>query len=60
VAVLLALFALVLGRGAAWLDDSALRGLTASQRASEIDTMRGYPSQVGPASSRPGRCCKRR
>jgi hypothetical protein len=40
-------YALVLGRGAAWLDGSALRGLTSIQRASEIDTMRGYLIQVG-------------
>jgi hypothetical protein len=45
--VLFAVFALVLGRGAAWLDGSTLRGLTASQRASEIDTMRGYLIQIG-------------
>ena len=45
--VLFAVYALVLGRGAIWLDGSALRGLTASQRASEIDTMRGYLIQVG-------------
>jgi hypothetical protein len=44
---LFAAFALVLGRGAAWLDGSTLRGLTASQRASEIDTMRGYLIQIG-------------
>ncbi len=45
--VLFAGFVLVLGRGAGWLDGSALRGLTAGQRASEIDTMRGYLIQVG-------------
>lgn len=45
--VLFVLYALVLGRGAAWLDGSSLRGLTASQRASEVDTMRGYLIQVG-------------
>ena len=45
--VLFAGFALVLGRGAAWLDGSSLRGLTAIQRATEIDTMRGYLIQIG-------------
>jgi hypothetical protein len=45
--VLFAVFALVLGRGAAWLDGSTLHGLTASKRASEIDTMRGYLIQIG-------------
>jgi hypothetical protein len=40
-------YALLLGRGAAWLDGSTLHGLTATQRASEIDTMRGYLIQVG-------------
>lgn len=47
VVILFAGYALLLGRGAAWLDGSSLRGLTASQRASEIDTMRGYLIQVG-------------
>jgi Pentapeptide repeats (8 copies) len=45
--VLFAVFALVLGRGAAWLDGNTLHGLTASKRASEIDTMRGYLIQIG-------------
>ena len=45
--VLFVVYALVLGRGAAWLDGNTLRGLTASQRASEIDTMRGYLIQIG-------------
>lgn len=45
--VFFALYVLVLGRGAAWLDGNTLRGLTASQRASEIDTMRGYLIQAG-------------
>jgi hypothetical protein len=45
--VVFAVFALVLGRGTVWLDGSTLRGLTASQRANEIDAMRGYLIQVG-------------
>jgi hypothetical protein len=45
--VLFAGYALVLGRGAAWLDGSSLHGLTAIQRANEIDTMRGYLIQIG-------------
>jgi uncharacterized protein YjbI with pentapeptide repeats len=47
VVVLFAGYALLLGRGAAWLDGSTLQGLTPSQRASEIDTMRSYLIQVG-------------
>jgi uncharacterized protein YjbI with pentapeptide repeats len=45
--VLFAGYALLLGRGAAWLDGSTLHGLTASQRAGEVDTMRGYLIQIG-------------
>jgi hypothetical protein len=47
VVVLFVAYALLLGRGAAWLDGSTLHGLTPSQRASEVDTMRGYLIQVG-------------
>jgi hypothetical protein len=45
--VLFVLYALALGRGPAWLDGSTLHGLTASERASEVDTMRGYLIQIG-------------
>lgn len=46
-AVVLAAYVLLLGRGAAWLDGSSLRGLTPQQRASEIDAMRGFLIQAG-------------
>lgn len=47
VVVVLAGYILLLGRGAAWLDASSLRGLTPEQRATEIDSMRGYLIQAG-------------
>jgi hypothetical protein len=46
-AVVLAGYVLLLGRGAAWLDANSLRGLTPEQRATEIDSMRGYLIQAG-------------
>lgn len=42
-----AAFLVLLGPGAGWLDSASLHGLTAEQRASEIDAMRGYLIQYG-------------
>jgi hypothetical protein len=42
-----AVYLLLLTRGAAWLDGDSLRGLTPEQRASEIDSVRGYLIQYG-------------